>query len=63
MLKIDVAMFEPQNNPAYGKLLHDAKSLIAMWVQRDWAEDSHEPRSRSQQSRSRQQEQQVQRFR
>ncbi|EHK41124.1 hypothetical protein TRIATDRAFT_135489 [Trichoderma atroviride IMI 206040] len=61
-----VTMFEPQNNPAYGKLLQDAKSLIAMWVQRDWSEGSHEPRSRSQQSRSPQQQQyqqQLQRLR
>ncbi|KAL7927923.1 hypothetical protein ACQKWADRAFT_278240 [Trichoderma austrokoningii] len=56
-----VTMFEPQNNPAYGKLLHDAKSLIAMWVQRDWSEGSHEPRSRSQQQQ--QQQQQLQRMR
>ncbi|KAM0260276.1 hypothetical protein ACHAQJ_002840 [Trichoderma viride] len=44
-----ITMFEPKNNPAYGKLLQDSKNLIALWVQRDWSEGSHEPRSRSQQ--------------
>lgn len=56
-------MFEPQNNPAYGKLLQDSKNLVAMWVQRDWSEGSHEPRSRSQQQQQQHQQQQLQRLR
>ncbi|KAL7791035.1 hypothetical protein V8C37DRAFT_383287 [Trichoderma ceciliae] len=44
-----ITMFEPKNNPAYGKLLQDSKNLIASWVQRDWNEGGHETRSRSRQ--------------
>lgn len=57
-----ITMFEPQNNPAYEKLLQDSKNLIAMWVQRDWAEGGHQPRSRSQQQQQ-QQQQQLRRLR
>ncbi|RFU78037.1 alpha beta-hydrolase [Trichoderma arundinaceum] len=44
-----ITMFEPENNPAYEKLLQDSKGLIASWVQKGWHDASHEPRSRSQQ--------------
>lgn len=53
------AMFEPKNNPAYGKLLQDARNLVVLWVQSDWYEGSHEPRTRSNQFQQVQQVRQL----
>lgn len=29
-------MFEPDKNPGYEKLVHDAAALIEKWFQNDW---------------------------
>ncbi len=33
-------MFEPKENPGYGKLCRDATAVIARWLQNDWYESS-----------------------
>ncbi|KHN99494.1 uncharacterized protein MAM_02347 [Metarhizium album ARSEF 1941] len=35
-----MTMFEPKENPGYGKLTHDAACLIAQWSRNDWYESS-----------------------
>lgn len=35
-------MFEPKENPGYEKLVRDAASMVKVWCQNDWYEDSSE---------------------
>ncbi|KAL2017129.1 hypothetical protein VTK56DRAFT_2551 [Thermocarpiscus australiensis] len=35
-----MSMFEPKDNPGYGKLANDARDMIASWLRNDWYESS-----------------------
>ena len=35
-----MTMFEPKENPGYGKMANDAKDMIAGWLKNDWYESS-----------------------